>query len=102
MSTETQISSSFWKGLITVATVVSATIYIRSSLDTAFEKNLSPLVKKIEENEREIAVLKNKTNGFMYKSAISSAEAGKLIDFINDKFKTHFLKPNEIKIEEDR
>jgi len=96
------VSQSFWKSLIVIATVIAGVFYIEDRLEKTIEKNMKPIVDKVEQHEIRLATIERKSASFSFEYRIATSETNKLIDFINKRFHTSFLKPSEVNIQEEK
>jgi len=96
------ITQSFWKSLLVIATVIGGVFYIEDRLEKTIEKNMKPVVDKVDLHETRLALIDKKSNAFSFEYRIATSETNKLIDFINRRFHTSFIKPSEINIHEEK
>lgn len=96
------VTQSFWKSLLVIATVIGGVFYIEDRLEKTIEKNMKPVIDKVDLHETRLALIEKKNNVFRFEYRIATSETNKLIDFINKRFNTSFIKPSEINIQEEK
>lgn len=109
MAEETQVTKSFWNGVVTICAVICGALYVTDKVSSAIDAHLSPLTDRVVMLEREVKLIKAQREADMSRSKITSQTTGKLVDFINDKYKTNFYKPadffqkpEEVKVEDEQ
>lgn len=96
------INQTFWKSFVTLCVVVAGVFYIEDRLEKTIEKNIKNCVQQIDQHEIRLSAIERKSNAFSFEYKVATNETNKLIDFINKRFKTSFIKPNEINIHDDK
>jgi len=105
---DTQVTKSFWNGVITIVSVIVGALYVSDKVSSVIDEKLSPLSTRVIYLEKQIKLTNTMLNANVSRSKINSQTICKMIDFINKKYNTNFSspseffeKPEEVKIEDN-
>jgi hypothetical protein len=90
------ISESFYKSLLTIATVFTAGYFVNRNLTSTIQEAIKPLAERVITLEKSGSILNSKLSENTYKLNINLMSLNSTIDFINKKFNKDFIKPEDI------
>lgn len=97
-SDKSQISQHFWQSAITIGTIVTSTIIATKYIENGIQEAIKPLIVRIEKLEGNDLRSETKINQLIYYNKLQDRTAIPYYDFINARFKTGFIKPDDLEI----
>lgn len=96
MAEDGGISKTIWNGVVTIAGIVGATLYIIDHQDSNFDKKLAPLMTELTDVKHRVKVLEGGMIEFEQRSKINSACLNGAVSFLNTKYNKTLMKPYDL------